>query len=60
MCVIRPVGSGAARRRSPHLKSEGERERKGREGRKKEKRGERKERGEQGEKGRGQQGRKMY
>ena len=49
----RPVGSGAAWRRSPHQKSAG-RERKGKEGRK-EREMRRKKRGEKGKKGRGEQ-----
>ena len=44
----RPVGSGAAWRRSPHQKSAGREGEKKEKGRKKEKRGERKERGGKG------------
>ena len=61
---FRPVGSGAAWRRSPHQKSAGrerERERKKRKRREERNRKEEKEkRGEKGMKGRGDQERKMY
>ena len=59
----RPVGSGAAWRRSPHQKPAGrdKKKKEEKEGKiEKEKRGERKERGENGKKGRGEQERKMY
>ena len=57
---LRPVGSGAAWRRSPHQKSAGRDREKGEKGGKKAKRGERKEREEKGKKGRGEQEVKMY
>ena len=57
--LCRPVGSGAAWRRSPHQKSAGrEREKKKEKGEKKEKRIERETRGEKGKKGREEQ--EMY
>ena len=57
---FRPVGSGAAWRRSPHQKSAGREREKEENGGKKEKIGERKEIGEKGKKGRADQERKMY
>ena len=53
--TFRPVGSGAAWRRSPHQKSAGREREKEEKGGKKEKREERKEKGEKGKKGREEQ-----
>ena len=53
--MARPVGSGAAWRRSPHQKSAGRERENEEKGGKKEKREERKEKGEKGKKGREEQ-----
>ena len=60
ICAHRPVGSGAAWRRSPHQKF-ARRGKKGREGRKERKKEEKEKREEKrGKKGRGEQERKVY